>query len=73
MPAYNMLTKPHGDEMERLTEKAIDRAATGKIRNTLLRIVVDMDGRLLEDPVPMAEAKAADSRFNLFDFAKEAS
>ena len=73
MPAYNMLTKPHGGEMERLTEKAIDRAATGKIRDILLRIVVDVDGRLFEDPVPTAEAQAADSRFNLSDFAKEAS
>ena len=73
MPAYNMLTKPHGGEMERLTEKAIDRAATGKVRDILLRIVVDVDGGLFEDPVPTAEAKTADSRFNLFDFAKEAS
>ena len=35
MTAYNVLTKPHGDEMERLTKKAIDQAATDKVRDIL--------------------------------------
>ena len=47
--------------------------ASFRYRARVWRIVVDMDGGLLEDPVQAVEAKAADSRFSLFDLAKEAS
>ena len=46
---------------------------TFRYRARVWRIVVDVDGRLFEDPVPVAEAKAADGSFSLFDFVKEAS
>lgn len=46
---------------------------TFRYRARVWRIVVDVDGRLFEDPVPVAEVKAADGPFSLFDFVKEAS
>ena len=46
---------------------------TFRYRARVWRVVIEPDGRLFEDPLPVLETKPANDRFNLFDLAKGTS
>ena len=46
---------------------------TFRYRARVWRVVIEADGRLFEDPLPVAEAKRTNDPFNLLDLAKGVS
>ena len=46
---------------------------TFRYRARVWRVVIESDGSLFEDPLPVLEAKTANDPFSLFDLAKDMS
>ena len=46
---------------------------TFRYRARVWRVVIESDGSLFEDPLPVLEAKTANEPFSLFDLAKDMS